>query len=86
MRDFWSIGPTAAVQALRAYGFSAQQAERLVVLKLRHDRGSFRELTTSQKRLLFARWLVAHGHLNEGQPFMAAAPVRETRTSRRSTQ
>lgn len=67
MRDLWTIGPTAAAHGLRACGFSLRQADCLVALKLRHDRGSFRELTVAQKRLLFVRWLVQHGRLNEGQ-------------------
>jgi hypothetical protein len=68
MTDLWTIGPTAAVRALRACGFSLRQAERLVALKLRYERGVFREVTVSQKRLLFARWLVEHGRLDEGDP------------------
>ena len=68
MPDVWTIGPTAAARALRACGFSPRQAECLVALKLRYERGAFRELTVSQKRLLFLRWLVDHGRLDEGQP------------------
>ncbi len=63
MLDFWSLGPTAAVVGLRRLGYSAREAERLVALKLRYDRGAFREFTDAQKRLLFARWLVEHGRL-----------------------
>ena len=63
--DFWAIGPTAAGQYLRAAGFSSREAERLVALKLRYLRGDFRELTDTQARLLFARWLVAHHYLSD---------------------
>jgi len=66
MRDVWTIGPTAAAHALRAFGFSPRQAERLVALKIRYQRGAFRELSTAQKRLLFARWLVEHNRLSDG--------------------
>lgn len=66
MTEFWTMGPTAAGLGLRAQGFSLRQAERLVRLKLRCERGEFRELTDQQKRLLFARWLVEHGRLNDG--------------------
>jgi len=52
MPDVWMIGPTAAARALRACGFSARQAERLVELKLRYERGAFREMTAVQKRLV----------------------------------
>ncbi len=65
MSDIWSIGPTAAARALRAYGFSPRQAERLVGLKMRQQRGDFREITSAQNRLLFVRWLVAHGRLSD---------------------
>jgi len=65
MTDLWRFGPTGVALGLRAFGFSPQQAERLVALKLRYDRGEFRELTDAQMRLLFARWLVAHGRLSD---------------------
>lgn len=65
MPDIWRIGPTAAASALRAYGFSPRQAERLVALRLRYERGAFREVTVPQTRLLFARWLVTHGRLSD---------------------
>ena len=68
MTEFWTMGPTAAALGLRAQGFSPREAERLVRLKLRCERGEFRELTDQQKRLLFARWLVEHGWLDEGSP------------------
>ncbi len=66
MPDVWTFGPTAAARALRACGFSPRQADRLVALKIRYQRGAFRELTTAQKRLLFARWLVEHGRIGDG--------------------
>lgn len=68
MPDIWSIGPTAAARALRAYGFSPRQAEHLVALKMRHEHGDFREITAAQNRLLFVRWLVAHGPLSDELP------------------
>jgi len=79
MPDVWTIGPTAAARALRACGFSPRQADCLVALKLRYDRGSFRELTTTEKRLLFIRWLVERGRLNEGGTPISALPYQETR-------
>ena len=68
MRDFWSLGPTGSSVALRALGFSAIEAERLVALRLRCLRGAFREVTDAQKRLYFARWLVEWGLLTEDTP------------------
>ncbi len=65
MPDVWTFGPTAAARALRTFGFSSRQADRLVALKIRYERGAFRELTAAQKRLLFVRWLVEHGMLND---------------------
>ena len=65
MADFWRTGPTGVALALRAFGFSPQQAERLVALKLRYDRGEYRELTEVHKRLLFTRWLVEHDRLSD---------------------
>lgn len=67
MRDFWALGPTAAALGLRAMGFTAHEAERLVMLKLRYLRGRFPQPTLPEKRLRFARWLVEHGRLNEGE-------------------
>jgi hypothetical protein len=84
MRDLWTIGPTAAAHSLRACGFSPRQADCLVALKLRYDRGSFRVLTVSQKRLLFVRWLVEHGRLNEGQAVSSSIPMPEAQRHRRS--
>jgi len=65
MPDVWTFGPTATARALRECGFSPRQADRLVALKIRYQRGAFRELTTAQKRLVFARWLVQHNHLSD---------------------
>jgi len=66
MRDIWSIGPTAATRALRACGVSPRQAERLVALKLQFDRSALLELTAARNRLLFVRWLVESGRLDDG--------------------
>jgi hypothetical protein len=68
MIDFWTFGPTAAARGLRALGFSPGEAERLVALKLRCERGEFSELSQEQKRLRFVRWLVRHGRLGDGEP------------------
>jgi hypothetical protein len=71
MTDFWSVGPTRAALGLRVLGFTPREAERLVVLKIRYERGGFREVTEvsqEQKRLCFARWLVEHGRLTDWPP------------------
>jgi len=81
MTDFWSVGPTRAVLCLRALGFTPREAERLVALRMRYERGGFREVpetSQQQKRLRFARWLVRHGHLTE---WPAAGHVTAPRTS-----
>lgn len=64
MIDIWAIGPTTAALALRAQGFSAHEAERLVQLKIRCERGDFRELT-DQARWAFVRWLTQHGWFSD---------------------
>jgi hypothetical protein len=86
MRDLWTIGPTAAAHSLRACGFTPRQADCLVALKLRYNRGSFRELTTSQKRLLFVKWLVEHGHLSKGQAVSSSIRTSDAQQHRRSPQ
>jgi hypothetical protein len=65
MRDFWSIGLSGAALYLRHSGFSWQESDRLLQLKLRCERGEFQEVTDEQKRAEFARWLVQHGRLTE---------------------
>lgn len=65
MNQFWTMGPTAAAFGLRMQGFAPREAERLVGLKLRYEHGDFRDLTETQKRLLFLRWLVAHGRVTD---------------------
>lgn len=65
MRDFWSIGLSGAALYLRHNGFSWQEADRLLQLKLRYERGAFVEVTDEQKRAEFARWLVQHGNLSD---------------------
>lgn len=64
MIDIWAIGPTAAALALRAQGFSPHEAERLVQLKIRYQRGDFHELT-DQARWTFARWLIQHSWFSD---------------------
>jgi hypothetical protein len=64
MSEFWTIGPAAAAHRLRLCGFSPLEAERLVALKIRYDRGALRE-PTDDDRLGFARWLVEHGRLSD---------------------
>jgi hypothetical protein len=65
MPDLWTIEPTAAARALRARGFSPDEAERLVELKNQYNRGAFREISPAQKRQLFVRWLIEHGRLSD---------------------
>ena len=67
MIDIWAIGPTAAALALRAQGFSAHEAERLVQLNIRYQRGEFRELT-DQARWVFVRWLIQRGWFSDWFP------------------
>ena len=71
MIDFWTLGPTAAALNLRARGFSPREAERLVALKLRYERGEFRELTVYD-RLCFMRWLAVHGGFPGDLPYETA--------------
>ena len=68
-----ALSATAAMLGLQAQGFSPREAARLVRLKARYARGQIREFTTEQKRLLFIRWLVQQGRLNEGQDALALA-------------
>ena len=77
MIDFWTLGPTAAAYGLRARGFSPREAERLVALKLRYQRGEFRELT-NHDRLRFLRWLVEHGRFAGDLPVETAHGDRRT--------
>ena len=67
MDDSCTLSSTAAMLGLQAQGFSPREAGRLIRLKLRVARGQIRELTTQQKRLLFIRWLVEQGRLNEAE-------------------
>ena len=64
MSEFWTIGPSAAAYRLCLCGFSPPEAERLVALKIRYDRGEFRQPTDDDRRA-FARWLVEHGRLSD---------------------
>ena len=65
MSDFWMFGLSRAVLELRAAGFSWAEADRLLRLRIRYERGQFRELTTENKRVHFVRWLVDHGRLTD---------------------
>ena len=69
----WSVGASAAALALRSQGFSPREADRLVTLRQRYERGEFREITDSQKRLEFARWLVQHGRLTDNMETVETA-------------
>jgi hypothetical protein len=71
MIDFWTLGPSAAAYGLRARGFSLREADRLVALKLRHERGEFRELT-EYDHLCFLRWRVEHGRYGGDLPYETA--------------
>ena len=68
MIEIWRMGPLAAAVALRGLDFSPDEANRLVALKLRCERGDLDDPTDAQKRLLFARWLFQNGRLSEGEP------------------
>ena len=59
-------GAEAERAFLLARGFTAAEAARLVACK--REQAGRRPAGLSEKRLLFARWLVAHGRLNEGGP------------------
>ena len=48
-----------------------------MLLKLRYERGNFRELTHEQKRLFFVRWLVEHGRLSEYEPAQRRSDARD---------
>jgi hypothetical protein len=59
---------TSATARLIAFGFSAEEAERLLALKRRWplgDRGDPGRPGLDEKRLRFARWLVQHGRLSD---------------------
>ena len=71
MDDSCTLSPTAAMLGLQAQGFSPREAGRLVRLKLRVGRSQIRVFTAEQKRLLFIRWLVQQGQLNEREAPLA---------------
>jgi hypothetical protein len=56
----------AELGQLLALGFSSEEAERLIRVKRQRERRPPDGL--SEKRLLFARWLVEHGRLSDGPP------------------
>ena len=49
MRDFWTIGLSGAALFLRTSGFSWQESDRLLQLKLRFERGDFAVMWTKQE-------------------------------------
>ena len=59
-------GTEAERAFLLARGFTAAEAARLLARK--RERAGHRPAGLAEKRLLFARWLVAHGRLHEGGP------------------
>ena len=65
--DLWALGPKAAAYRLCLSGFTPPEAERLVALKLRLERGLLarEELTDEELRRRFVRWLVDQGRLTE---------------------
>ncbi len=77
MSDFWMIGLSGAALYLRANGFSWSESDRLLRLKLRHERGEFRELTDENKRLEFAHW-----HLRNLSDHAAVRPAGRSRRVR----
>ena len=68
MPDGWTAEATATafLRVLLVCGFSREEGEHLLALRLRYQAGAFRELTPGQNRLLFVRWLVEHGRLSDG--------------------
>lgn len=68
MSEMWRMGPIAAAVALRGLGFSSQEANCLVDLKRRCERGDLDDRTGMQQRLGFVRWLIQTGRLSEGEP------------------
>lgn len=61
-----AAGETAAAELghLLANGFTSDEAERLI--RVKRQRAQRPPDGLSEKRLLFARWLVARDRLNEG--------------------
>lgn len=62
------LSSTTTTIDLGALGFSRLEAQRLLGLKERFDRGQLHEVTREEQRLRFVRWLVDHEYLNEGMP------------------
>jgi hypothetical protein len=46
-------------------GFSADQAERMILMRRRIDRGEINEVAVDVNRLAFMRWLVEHGRVSD---------------------
>ena len=57
----------AALLRLRRRGFTPRQAERLLALRRRYDRGDVRAVL-DRDRLRFARYLLRHGWIGDWGP------------------
>ena len=68
--------PAAELAHLLANGFTSEEAERLI--RVKRKRAQRPPDGLSEKRLLFARWLVARNRLSEGvSPAPAESPPPE---------
>ena len=80
------VEPAAALDAtywLLLCRFPPGEAERLVALKRRAERGDFRELTEAD-RLAFAQWLVTRARLTDWPTDDRADPPRPPAPGRRT--
>lgn len=57
--------PFARHVLVHGYGFSPREADRLVALKIRFERGQLEYLSHQEKQLRFVRWLYLHGRISE---------------------
>jgi hypothetical protein len=84
MDEIRRLPPLHATLALVALGLEPIQAARLVALRLRlapDAQDAPASVTAAQKRLRFARWLVAHGRLSDHLPTL---PPHAPRAARRA--
>lgn len=70
---------TKSYTRLLRLGFIPEQIERLRQLRSAHMKSKQVQMVAEQRRLEFARWLVATGRLTDGFPVVAAplTPVTE---------